>query len=107
VVEHLPYNHIYRNPNYKPEELKVKDSTDKSMVLDDKADLGFRGKILAVEASIPKKWYTAGETVPITIQLTPTGYKKVKPWRIDLTIGRLDKNYFSQSRYDPWKSRTK
>jgi hypothetical protein len=107
VVEQLPYNHIYRNPNYKAEELKVKDTTDKSMVLGDEADLGFRGKILAVEASIPKKWYKAGETVPITIQFTPSGYKKVIPSRVNLTIGRLDKDYFSQSCYDPWKSRTK
>jgi hypothetical protein len=39
--------------------------------------IGFRGKIMAVEATIPKKWYKAGETVPVTLQLTPTGYKKV------------------------------
>ena len=41
MVEQLPYNHIYRNPNYKPEELKVKDSTDKSIVLGDDADHRF------------------------------------------------------------------
>ena len=41
MVEQLPYNHIYRNPNYKQEELKVKDSTDKSMVLDDQTDYRF------------------------------------------------------------------
>src|SRR5271154_4308376 len=39
--------------------------------------LGFRGKILGVEASIPKNWYKAGESIPITIQLNPQGYKKV------------------------------
>jgi hypothetical protein len=39
--------------------------------------IGFRGKIMAVEATIPKKWYKAGEMVPVTLQLTPTGYKKV------------------------------
>jgi len=41
------------------------------------ADLGFRGKILGVEASIPKNWYKAGETIPISLTFTPTGYKKV------------------------------
>ena len=30
VVEQLPYDHIFRNPNYKEERLTVKDSTDKS-----------------------------------------------------------------------------
>jgi hypothetical protein len=44
--------------------------------------IGFRGKILAVEASIPKKWYKAGESVPITLILTPTGHKKVFPLAI-------------------------
>ena len=39
--------------------------------------IGFRGKILTVEASIPKNWYKAGESVPITLKLTSTGYKKV------------------------------
>lgn len=73
----LPYDHVYRNPEYKFEELKVKDTTDKSSPLEFPADLGFRGKILGVEASIPKNWYKAGETVPITIVLTPSGYKKV------------------------------
>lgn len=43
--------------------------------------IGYRGKILAVEASIPSKWYTAGETVPITLVLTPTGYKKVSSFK--------------------------
>jgi hypothetical protein len=32
VVTKLPYNHIYRNPDYEFKELKVKDSTDKSMI---------------------------------------------------------------------------
>lgn len=73
----LPYDHVYRNPDYKFEELKVKDTTDKSSPLEFPADLGFRGKILGVEASIPKNWYKAGERVPITIVLTPSGYKKV------------------------------
>ena len=41
------------------------------------ADAGFRGKMLGVEASIPKNWWKAGETISITIVLTPTGYKKV------------------------------
>ena len=31
VVEQLPWDHIYRNPEYKYEEIKVKDSTEKSM----------------------------------------------------------------------------
>ena len=44
--------------------------------------LGFRGKTLAIEASIPKKWYKAGESVPITLILTPSGYKKVSPLEV-------------------------
>jgi len=32
VVERLPYDHMYRNPNYKFEELKVKESTEKSEI---------------------------------------------------------------------------
>jgi hypothetical protein len=42
-------------------------------------NVGFRGKILGVEASIPKNWWKSGETIPITLVLTPTGYKKVHP----------------------------
>ena len=30
MVEQLPYNHIYRNPDYKDKEVKVKDTTEKS-----------------------------------------------------------------------------
>jgi hypothetical protein len=33
--------------------------------------------MLTIEASIPKKWYKAGESVPITLLLIPDGYKKV------------------------------
>ena len=29
-MEQLPYNHIYRNPDYEVKELKVKDVTEKS-----------------------------------------------------------------------------
>jgi hypothetical protein len=32
MVEQLPYNHIYRNPDYEHKELKVKDTTDKSKI---------------------------------------------------------------------------
>lgn len=32
--------------------------------------------MLVVEASIPKNWYQAGESIPIKLQMTPTGYKK-------------------------------
>ena len=45
--------------------------------LQSEADLGYRGKTLAVEATIPKNWFKAGESIPITLQLTPQGYKKV------------------------------
>ena len=85
VVMKLPYNHIYRNPEYKFEELKVKDSTDKSKIAFNVTDEGFRGKILSVEASIPKDWWKSGEKVPITLVLTPTGYKKVSHYTEVLT----------------------
>jgi hypothetical protein len=45
--------------------------------LSSETDLGFRGKVLAVEATIPKNWFKAGESIPITLQLIPQGYKKV------------------------------
>jgi len=78
VVEQLPWDHVYRNPEYKFEEVKVKESTEKSTLPPRwGADLGFRGKILGVEASIPQNWYKAGDTIPISLTFTPTGYKKV------------------------------
>jgi Arrestin (or S-antigen), C-terminal domain len=39
--------------------------------------VGFRGKILGVEVSIPRNWYKAGDSIPIKVILTPDGYKKV------------------------------
>jgi len=77
VVEQLPYDHIYRNPNYKAQELRVRDSTEKSRTPHALLITGFRGKLLVVEASIPNNWFKAGETIPIKIELTPAGYKKV------------------------------
>ena len=79
-MEQLPWDYVYRNPEYKFEEIKVKDSTEKSIYPlgeDGFTDLGFRGKVLGVEASIPKNWYKAGETIPISLTFTPSGYKKV------------------------------
>jgi hypothetical protein len=40
-----------------------------------------------MEASIPKSWYKAGDTIPITLTMTPSGYKKVTP----LLLGELTK----------------
>jgi len=34
--------------------------------------------MLGIEASIPKSWYKAGDTIPVTLVFTPTGYKKVE-----------------------------
>lgn len=91
MVEQLPYNHIYRNPDYKDEELKVRDTTEKSKNTQGCGlMIGFRGKILGIEASIPKSWYKAGDTIPITLVFTPTGYKKVQNFKMRLMVGWVD-----------------
>lgn len=79
MVERLPYDHVYRNPNYKPEELKVKESTGKGNISHPSQNLtiGFRGKSLTVEASIPQKWFKAGDSIPVKLVLIPNGYKNV------------------------------
>jgi hypothetical protein len=41
MVEQLPYNHIYRNPDYEPQEIKVKDTTEKSKIAWDVSDRRF------------------------------------------------------------------
>jgi len=44
--------------------------------------------MLGIEASIPKSWYKAGDTIPVTLVFTPTGYKKVERFNICFN-GRL------------------
>ena len=62
------------------------------------SNVGFRGKSLIVDASIPKQWFKAGETVPVTLIFTPNGYKKVLSFpRARFMVDRLDKSYLNQS----------